>query len=512
MLTMTTVPLLKHHQSFWLASTLPSSYPALSQNIDVDVAIIGAGMAGITTAMLLKQAGKRVAVLEAERVGSGVSGHTTAKLTSLHQLKYHTLIQNLGEEKARLYGQSNQAAIEQVARLVSETPIDCNFERKEAYTFAETPDILEQVRQEVEAAQALGLPATFTTEVPLPFKTLGAVKFSNQAQFHPRKYLLALAAAINSNGSYVFEQSRVVAVNHENPCRVYTQAGFTVTAQDVVVTTNLPILDQGLFFAKSYPQRSYLIGCRIDPANAPQGMLIGAGSGYRSLRTTPVDEGGLLLLIGGEGHKVGEKTDTDQCFTQLADYARDRFGVTHIDYYWSSQDMVSFDKLPYIGRLTPTHQHTYVATGFSLWGMTSSTVAAMVLKDLILGQPNPWAELYEATRATPLVTPTSLKNNLEVGTRWVGDRLKGLLSGPDDLDPGTGKLVTVGLDKVAAYCDAAGKLHQVSAVCPHLGCIVAWNAAEESWDCPCHGSRFDPDGRVLQGPAVHDLAQIPPAN
>jgi len=504
---MTSAPWLNNHQSFWLASTLPSRYPTLSQDIDVDVAIVGAGLAGITTAMLLKRAGKRVAVLEAERVGTGVSGHTTAKVTSLHQLKYHTLIEELGADKARLYAQSNQAAIEQIATLVSQEQIDCNFERKDAYTFAETPEILDAVKQEVKAAQLLGLPATFTTEVPLPFETLGAVKFTEQAQFHPRKYLLALAAKIDGDGSYVFEQSRVVTVNHENPCQVHTQAGFTVTAQDVVVATNLPILDQGLFFAKTYPQRSYLIGCQIDSANAPEGMLIGAGSGYRSIRTTPMDDGGLLLLIGGEGHKVGEKVDTDECFAKLASYARDRFGLSQVDYYWSSQDMVSFDKLPYIGRLTPANRHTYVATGFSLWGMTNSTVAAMVLKDLILGQPNPWAELYEATRATPFLTPASLKNNLEVGARWVGDRLKGLLSNPDDLQPGEGKLVTAGLDKIAAYRDPAGTLHQVSAVCPHLGCIVAWNAAEKSWDCPCHGSRFDADGKILQGPAVHDLAK-----
>lgn len=502
---MTSPDSLGTHQSFWIASTLQSSYAPLTQDIEVDVAIVGAGLAGITAAMLLKKAGKTVAVLEAGQVAEGVSGHTTAKVTSLHQLKYATLIKEIGEEKARLYGESNQAAVEQVATLVAEEQIDCDFARKSAYTFAETPETLNKVEQEVEAAQRLGLPATFVTTTPLPFAIEGAVKFSHQVQFHPRKYILALAAKIHGDGCSVFEQTRVETVDGENPCRVRTTQGATVTAQDVIIATNLPILDQGLFFAKSYPKRSYLIGARIDPAQAPDGMFIGTGENYRSMRATPTDDGGMMLMIGGEGHKVGEVSESEHPFERLADYARQRFGLETIDYRWSTQDMVSFDKLPYIGKLTPLHQHTYVATGFSLWGMSNSTLSGMILRDLLLGQSNPWADLYEATRPTPFITQDSIKNNLEVGTHWVGDRFKGLFSDPDSLSAGEGKLVTVEGQKVAAYRDQAGALHQVSAVCPHLGCIVAWNAVENSWDCPCHGSRFDPDGHILQGPAVHGL-------
>lgn len=363
------------HRSFWIDSILRSNYPPLTQDIQTDVAVIGAGLAGITAAMLLKKAGKTVVVLEAERVGEGASGHTTAKVTSLHQLKYATLIQEIGEAKARLYGESNQAAIAQLAALVRNEQIDCDFEPKDAYTFAESLSNLEDVKAEAEAAQLLGLPANYVTETPLPFDVLGAVKFSNQAQFHPRKYLLALAAKINGDGCFVFEQTRVRTVEGEEPCQVRTNSGPTVTARDVIVATHLPILDQGLFFAKSYPQRSYLIGARIDANQALNGMFIGTGEKYRSLRTTPTDDGGTLLLIGGEGHKVGEADDTEQRFERLAAYARDRFGVATVEYYWSSQDVVSFDKLPYIGKLTPMNRHTYVATGFSLWGMSNGTLA-----------------------------------------------------------------------------------------------------------------------------------------
>lgn len=496
---------LETHRSFWIASTLQSSYPTLAQDMTVDVAIVGAGLCGITAAMLLKRAGKRVAVLEAGRVAEGVSGHTTAKVTALHQLIYATLIDQMGEGKARLYGESNQAAIEQIATLVQQEHIDCDFERKDAYTFATDAQNLEKVKAEVEAAQLLGLPATYVGATPLPFAVMGAVKFSHQAQFHPRKYILNLAGQITGDGSHVFENTRVKTVDGETPCKVITENGPTVTAQDVIVATNLPILDQGLYFAKTFPQRSYLIGARIEPAKAPNGMLIGTGEKYRSVRATPTDDGGQLLLIGGEGHKVGEVNDTEARFQRLAAYARSKFGIETVDYYWSTQDYVSFDKLPYIGKLTPLNQHIYVATGFSLWGMTKSTLSAMILTDLILGQANPWAELYDSTRPTPFVTQDSIKNNLDVGARWIGDRFKGLFDSPDKVDRGAGRVVTVGTDKVAVYRDQSGRLHQVSAVCPHLGCIVDWNAAEKSWDCPCHGSRFNTDGEILHGPAVKCL-------
>jgi len=506
---MTIPATLETHRSFWIASTLQSNYPALTEDLHVDVAIVGGGLVGITAAMLLKRAGKRVAVLEAGRLAESVSGHTTAKVTSLHQLVYASLLKEIGEEKARLYGESNEAAIAQIAALVSEEHIDCDFARKDAYTFANDPKQVDAVRAEVEAAQKLGLPASYVTETPLPFDVLGAVKFSNQAQFHPRKYILSLAGKIHGDGSAIYEHTRVNGVDGENPCRVQTENRHTVTAQDVIVATHLPILDQGLFFAKTYPKRSYLIGARIDPAKVPDGMFIGTGKNYRSIRATPTDEGGAVLLIGGEGHKVGEASDTQERFERLATYARETFGIETVDFYWSTQDMVSFDQLPFIGKLTPINQHIYVATGFSLWGMTKSTLSAMILSDLILGKPNPWANLYDATRPMPFVTQDSIKNNLDVGARWIGDRLKGLFDSPERVSRGEGRLVTVNGKKVAAYRDEAGELHQVSAVCPHLGCIVAWNAAEKSWDCPCHGSRFTPEGEILHGPAINRLLPMP---
>jgi len=493
--------------SFWIDSTPTSTFSPFINNLVVDVAIVGAGIAGLTAATLLKRAGKTVAVIESQRVATGVSGHTTAKITSLHKLIYADLIQQLGEDKARLYGESNQAAIEQVAQLIKEEQIDCDFSRQSAYTFADSPEQLSQIEAEVEAAIKLGLPASFVKETSLPFPIAGAVKFENQAQFHARKYLLHLAKTIPGNGSYLFDDTRVETVDEESPCQVKTTRGV-LKAKDVIVTTNLPILDQGLFFAKAYPKRSYIVAASIDPAKAPDGMFISVGEHYRSLRTTPYNDG-VLLLIGGESHKTGTVTQTEERYLRLEDYGRTQFGIDNFEYRWSTQDMVSFDKLPYIGNLTPVNNHIYVATGFSLWGMTKSTLSGMILSDLILGRSNPWADLYDATRATPFISETSIKENLDVGKHWIGDRLKGLdESSFADVSKGEGKLLTIDGNKVAAYRDEKGSIHAVSAVCPHLGCIVDWNSAEKSWDCPCHGSRFTCDGQILQAPAVKEMERI----
>lgn len=490
--------------SFWIDSTPTTAYPAFGEPISVDVAIIGAGIVGLTAATQLKKAGKTVVVIESGHVAAGVSGHTTAKITSLHQLIYADLIEQIGEPKARLYGESNQAAIAFVAELVATEQIDCDFSRQSAYTFAEPDSELDLIRQEVEAALKLGLPASFVQETSLPFTIAGAVKFDNQAQFHVRKYLLHLAQAIPGDGSHLLEHTRVLKVEEEDPCQVITEHGV-IKAHDVIVATHLPILDQGLFFAKTYPQRSYIVGAKIDPAKAPQGMFIGSGKGSHSIRTTPYD-GGLLLLVGGEGHKVGTVTDTETCYQKLETYVRNHFDIDAISYRWSTQDMVSFDRLPYVGKLTPFSHHTYVANGFSLWGMSKGTMSGMLLSDLILGKENPYAELYDATRATPFLKPEFVKNSLDVAARWVGDRLKNIESSSlIEVANGEGKLLTIDGDKIATYRDNQGTVHAVSAVCPHLACIVSWNNAETSWDCACHGSRFTYDGKVIHGPSVKDL-------
>lgn len=492
--------------SFWIDSTPDTNFTEFRDNVVVDVAIVGGGIAGITAAILLKRAGKTVAVVEANHLAKGVSGHTTAKVTSLHRTIYADLIKKIGLEKARIYGDSNQAAVEFVANMVAQEQIDCDFSRERAYTFARYPDDLAEIEAEVDAAIKLGLPATFVSETSLPFPIAGAIQFENQAKFHARKYLLHLANQIPGNGSYIFEDTRVKTVEEGKPCQVITNKG-TVNATDVIVTTNLPILDQGLFFAKTYPKRSYIVGAHIDSAKAPEGVHIGIGNDSHSIRTTPTPDG-LLLLIGGAGHKTGAVVNTEQNYLELENYGLSNFGIESFDYRWSSQDMVSFDRVPYIGKLTPVNQHIYVATGFSLWGMTNGTMSGMLLSDMILGKENPWAELYDATRATPFISGTSIKENADVAKHWIADRFKGLQdSSLSEVSNGEGKILSIDGEKVGAYRDESGTVHAVSAVCPHLGCIVEWNSAEKSWDCPCHGARFNCEGEVLRAPAVKNLDQ-----
>ena len=261
--------------SFWLDSTAKTSFPKMEQ-VTVDVAIVGAGITGITAAYLLKKAGKTVALIEAQQIAASASGHTTAKVTSLHQIIYKDLIDRHGEEKARLYGESNQAGVEFVAATVKQQEIDCDFKRNDTYSFAESKDNLDKIQQEYDAAVKLGLPAEFVTKTTLPFNIAGALKFTNQGEFHARKYLLHLANTITGDGSYVFQDSRVQTVEEGTPCKVSAN-NTTLHATDVLLTTHLPIMDQGLFFAKTYPQRSYIIGAKIDPEKAPKGMYIGVG-------------------------------------------------------------------------------------------------------------------------------------------------------------------------------------------------------------------------------------------
>jgi glycine/D-amino acid oxidase-like deaminating enzyme/nitrite reductase/ring-hydroxylating ferredoxin subunit len=491
--------------SYWLDSTPETHYPALPGDLDVDVAIVGGGIVGLTTALLLKRGGRSVAVLESRKIAAQVTGATTAKLTSLHGLIYADLIKHFGEDRARLYAESNQAAIQIVETLKNQLGVECDFERKAAYTVAESTEQVPALKAEVKAALKLGLPASFVTETSLPFPVAGAVRFDGQAQFHPRKYLLAVAGAVDGAGSMVFENTRVLDVDDGNPCRVLTDQG-TVSARHVIVATNLPILDRGGFFAKAFPKRHMILGIRVVPEQVPDGMFLGVGRLPFSVRVQPT-EFGPLLIVSGEGFPTGHG-DAEAKLRELHEFVHGHFMVTSIDYQWGNHDYYAVDRVPYIGRLTSASTNLYTATGFSAWGLTNGTVAATILSDEVLGNHNPWAEVYRATR-TGLTTgggAESVSQNLHVGGMWVKEKLfSGAGKSVDDLIPGEGEVISRQGNKIAAYRDEQGRIHAVAAVCTHMGCIVHWNAVERSWDCPCHGSRFDIDGKVLSGPTVKDL-------
>ena len=470
--------------------------------------MIGGGIVGITTALLLAEAGMKVVLLEADRLARGVSGYTTAKVSSQHGLIYARLRSQFGADGARRYGEANESALGWIADRVERDAIDCDFRRQPSFAYVSDVSHRSEVDDEVEAAVEAGLPASGCETTPLPYPVVAAVRFEHQAEFHVRKYLLALAERLTAAGARIFENTRAVQVDAEEPCVVKTPGG-QVRADKVIVATHYPFLDRSLAFARVHPQRSYAIVCRLQ-GSPPPGMYISGDSPTRSVRAVPID-GEELLLVGGEGHKPGTGGDTEERYRRLEEFAREHWNVDSVAYRWSSQDNTTIDGVPYVGRLTPRVDRVLMATGFAKWGMTGGTAAALVLADLVQGQENPWAELFDPIRLKLRASAgTFLKENAETGLHLVGDPLrKPGKRGIDDLRPGEGDIVTRDGERIAAHRDEDGNVVAVSTRCTHLGCQVSWNSAERSWDCPCHGSRFAPTGEVLQGPAVHRLERKP---
>jgi glycine/D-amino acid oxidase-like deaminating enzyme/nitrite reductase/ring-hydroxylating ferredoxin subunit len=490
--------------SLWVATTdLAEPYPALTGPVEADVAVVGAGIAGLMTAVLLREAGLNVAVVEAGRVGGGVTGHSTAKVTSQHGLRYAKLARERGEAAARTYAEANQAGLAEYERLVNRYEIDCAWTRAPAYVYATGHQQSLEAELEVEAAQRAGLPAHLTTDTELPFRVRAAVRFDDQAHLHPRRFCAGLAGALVRDGGSVFESTRVLGVDDADPCVVRADRG-EIRCRRVVIATGLPILDRGGHFATAHAYRSYALAVRID-GSLPQGMYISADQPVRSLRPALGD----YLVVGGEGHKVGQDPDESRHYDNLESWAREHFPVRDVAYRWSAHDYQPVDGVPFIGRLHKGTERILVATGFQKWGFTTAGVTARILTDLVTGRDNPWLELFDASRLPRSGLTALATENVDVARRFVLDRL-GTFSGPaaDSLLPGQAAVVRAEGRPIAAYRDDAGRLHAVSARCTHLGCTVAFNEAEKTWDCPCHGSRFDVNGRVLHGPAVRDLAPV----
>ena len=495
---------LRASECLWLDTAPPSGFEALTRDIEVDVAVIGGGIAGITTALLLKRQGATVAVLERDLVAKAATGYTTAKCSALQETMYSQIRRLHGQEGCAVYAEANLAAIDWIEETVRAEGIDCDFDRRPAYTYALDESEVAKVEQEAEAASAAGLPVETTTETPgLPFAASAAVRLDHQAQFQPVSYTRALARLVDGDGSHVFERTAVTSVDDGAPCRVGTEAGHTVTAQQVVVATNMPILDRGVFFARIEMTRSYLVA--VEVGDAPQGMYINAGSTTRSLRSYERD-GKTWLLVGGEGHQAGAAKSRPERYEALDAFAREHWNTPTAPYRWSTQDGMPADHLPMIGTLTPRTSRVFVATGFQKWGMTNGTVAGLILADLLAGRENAWAARFNPHRVRSAIAPQAAQLNVKAGLHFFGDRLApAQASTAEDVPAGEARVVRDGLGKTGVYRDDAGALHAVSLRCTHLGCLLRFNDAERSWDCPCHGSRFDVDGKVLQGPAVNPL-------
>jgi glycine/D-amino acid oxidase-like deaminating enzyme/nitrite reductase/ring-hydroxylating ferredoxin subunit len=489
--------------SFWLESAPADHHPALQGEIPADVAVLGGGIAGVTTALRLQRAGARTVLLEARTIGSGVTGANTAKASALQATMLRTIARHHGAEAAAIYAQATAAAVEDIAELSSELKLDCQLERRSAVTYAPSAAALDTVRGEFEAALAAGLPVRWSDEdAGLPYPVAGAVWLDHQLAFHPVRYVRGLARAFVAAGGRVFEFTRALSVNDGDPCQVRTERG-SVRAGQVVVATHYPTLDRGLFFARLEAQRSYCIAVRIADA-PPRAMAISAGSD----QTRSVQSMGDVLIVGGEGHSAGASGITDERFARLEDFAAAYWDAGESRGRWSAQDPIPYDHLPMVGPLLPRTRRLWVATGWAKWGLTGGTFAGRILADSLLGQDNPWADRFSPNRLSLRSIPEVAKLGAKFNGLLALDRITPAQArSADEVPPGEARVVRDGLGKAGVYRDLDGGLHAVSLRCTHLGCLLRFNGAERSWDCPCHGSRFGVDGEVLEGPAVHPLRQ-----
>lgn len=494
-------------QSFWLTSTEKTNYPLLKEDIDVDVAIIGGGMAGIMTAFLIKKEGLSVAVLEGDGILQGTTGHTTAKVTSQHSLIYDEIKRNMGEEKAKIYADANETAIKFIKNLAKERNIDCDFQEQSAYVYTMDDKYIKQIQDEAKTAGDLGIKAHYLEDIPLPFDVKAALRFDNQGQFHPRKFLLNLAADIPGSGSNIYEYTRVVGMQEGDPAIIHTEKGAKVKASRVLVASHYPFYDKpGLYFSRIYPERSYVLGITIND-QYPGGMYITAEDPGRSLRSQRYQDD-QLILVGGEHHKTGHGKSTINHYENLRDFVNGVFSVKEFLYRWATHDCVTMDKVPYIGKLAPSTPNIFVATGFRKWGMTSSVVSALIIKDLVIKGSHEWLPLYDPNRINLKASAGKfVRENLDVAVNFISGKLSlGTIN--DELKPNEGKVIRGEGQRLGAYKDNNGDLHLVDNTCTHIGCELSWNDAETTWDCPCHGSRFSIDGDIIEGPTTEPLKKI----
>jgi len=494
--------------SHWVKTSPKRSYPALDRTLRCEVAVIGGGIAGLSAALELKRRGAEVMLIEARHIGAGTTGYTTAKLTSLHGLAYSDLIKTHDEQVARAYGEANEWGVRRIAENVERLGIDCDFRPKPNYTYTLESDGVGQIEDEVAAATRVGLPASLVMELPeLPFGIAAAVRFDDQAEFHPLKYLAAVAEEFDGDRCRLFERSRVTQVRSGGAGWRLQAGGGKVEAEHVIVASHLPVLDRGLYFARTHPERSYVLLAELE-GDVPQGMYLSDESPAHSLRSVPRADRGEYLMVGGESHKAGQ-SDAAERHGSLEDWARGQFLVRSIPARWASQDNMPADGLPFIGKLAPFWDRLWTATGFKKWGLAIGTASGRILADLIEGTDNDWAPAFSPSRIDAKGGLKSLlQENANVARRFALDRVA---KRPDRerLGAGEGAVVGEGLAQRAVYRDESGRLHELSARCTHLGCIVNFNRAERTWDCPCHGSRFALDGGVIEGPAVAPLGRHP---
>ena len=506
--------------SIWIHTEETEARPQLRENARADVCVIGAGIAGLTTAYLLARDGHSVVLLDDGRPGCGQTSVTTAHLSSVIDDSYQEMLRLHGVHGARLAYQSHHAAIERIAAICEVERIECDFRRVSGYLFPGPDDDEKGIGREFGASQQARVPVERLPRLPVSGLDVPGpcLHFPNQAQFHPLRYLRGLARAFERAGGRLCSSTHATRVVGGTGAYVETDSGARVDAGAIVVATNAPINDRVAIHTKQAPYHTYVIAARTEPGAVATALYWDTHDPYHYVRLQRVsnrelggdnDEPVDLVIVGGEDHKAAQETDTEERFQRLEDWTREHVpSAGEVEFRWSGQVMETQDGLGFIGRNPLDANNVYVATGDSGMGMTHGTIAGILISDLIADRENPWTQLYDPSRIRAGAAADFLKENLNVAAQYGDWFTPGDVTSVDEIPPNTGAVIREGAMKVAVFRDEAGELHRRSAVCPHLGCIVGWNAAASTWDCPCHGSRFNRFGKVINGPANVDLGEV----
>ncbi|MFB1049377.1 FAD-dependent oxidoreductase [Paraliobacillus sp. JSM ZJ581] len=495
-------------ESYWY-NTHIASFPPISKDMQADVTIVGGGISGITTAYLLAKENINVVLIEADQLISGTTGHTTAKITAQHGLIYDELIQHFGKEKAKQYYTAQVQALQQIKKLINEHQISCDFSEEDAYIYTNDDNYVSKLKSEANAYQELDIPGSLVTHMPLDIPMKLGLKMDKQAQFHPVKYLASLVNELSKNNNIrIFEQSPATDIQNSESDQpiVITKQGNVIQSRHVVIASHFPFYDmKGLYFARMYPERSHLIAAKTKQ-KYPGGMYISAEQPIRSVRATNSHDDQEIWLFGGERYRTGHAKQQKEAFHKLEAFANQHVVIDTFINQWAAQDLTTTDKVPYIGKLCKSTPNVYIATGYRKWGMTNGAIAAQLITDDILNKQNPMSDLFSPQRfhSDPDIKKL-ISMNATTAKHLIASKLAIPMNKIDELKANQATTILAGINKIGVYRDEASDLHAIDTTCTHMGCEVTWNGNEQTWDCPCHGSRFSVTGEVLEGPATKPL-------
>lgn len=491
------------NESYWILSSKGKNYKSLQENINTKCAIIGGGIVGVTTAYLLAKNGVDVVIVESDKIGYGSSGRNTGKVTTQHDIIYSKINKKYGEESAKLYYEINNKAFNLIEDIIKENNIECNFKRVPSYIFTENEYYLEDLIEEYKTCKKLGIDCDYHNELNIPFGVCGAVSFNNQAQFNPKKYIDGLIEACEKLGVRIYENTAIVNLDKGKTIKLKTEYDNTIEAEKVIIASHFPWYDgMNFYFAKNKGDKSYLIATEYN-REFQEGMFINIEEPTKTF-THYKGEGKDLLIIGGSDHKVGQDNKEDDIYENIEQMAKEHFQAKNILCKWSAQDYMSFDDLPYIGYINKKSDNIFIATGFSKWGMTNGCASAIILSELILKNSSKYEDIFNPSRIGPYFTTDFIKENFNVGVEYILGKLK-LGSDYMPTKKGEGKIVNIDGKRYGAYRHYNNELYIVDITCTHLGCELKFNDEDKTWDCPCHASRFDYEGNILNGPAIRPL-------